>query len=671
MSFLFLAVACVWFQPIRALILWLLTPKQNVKDQEDGNRSEKLSEVNGGVWERLSVFEHIEQGLSNNPDGPAVICTFQPADHLEDLVSGPKRAETQNMLWDRRDISPSPTRIPRAEDNGSGRARSGNENGTLALWKPISDDANPIDGSTQQNYLSLTYSQLHNAAFKLASGLLANGAKPNTTMVMLIPNSGEYAVLLWTCVLLRITYVSLDPALLDISGFSTLKQMLCLVKPQIVVAPDAQSGKALDVAISELQLPRPINVCLSNSSLRIPGWKSLVEVATIGAKCPADEDALLEAARSDDPRRIHSIMFTSGTSGLPKGCPQTAGGMSHVLHSQAWLMGAEAGRAAVQQPHNSRGIAPAQTLQTWKAGGTCVMTGQSFSVRQAVEAIRLLGATFIVLTPPMVHEMAAELAARPLASVASVRRVQVGGDAVTKDLLTKAAALFPRAHVCVNHGMTEGPGAFVWPFDRTHVRDIPFFGEIAPIGAVASGCVVRVWDTEKGRVVGRGELGELHISCPSIIRHYLGGRSEDSFYDDAKGRWFNTGDIAMVDRDGVVFILGRRKDMIKRAGVAIMPAAIESSIEAFTGAQTIVVPAPHHVLGTEPFAVLSTYNGKTELQIKDHVRAVFGNDYALGGLASLKQLELVEFPLNPTHKIIKTEVQGAVAKHLKRNLTRT
>ena len=84
--------------------------------------------------------------------------------------------------------------------------------------------------------------------------------------------------------------------------------------------------------------------------------------------------------------------------------------------------------------------------------------------------------------------------------------------------------------------------------------------------------------------------------------------------------------------------------------------------------KTIVVPAPHHVLGAEPFAVLSSYNGKNESQIKDHVRVVFGKDYALGGLASLQQLGLVEFPLNPTHKIIKSEVQSAVVKHLKRTL---
>ena len=82
--------------------------------------------------------------------------------------------------------------------------------------------------------------------------------------------------------------------------------------------------------------------------------------------------------------------------------------------------------------------------------------------------------------------------------------------------------------------------------------------------------------------------------------------------------------------------------------------------------KTIVVAIAHPVVGSEPFAVLSSYNGKTSTEVKDHVRAVFGPGYALSGLASLKQLELVDFPLNQTHKIIKSEVQAAVMRYLER-----
>lgn len=77
-----------------------------------------------------------------------------------------------------------------------------------------------------------------------------------------------------------------------------------------------------------------------------------------------------------------------------------------------------------------------------------------------------------------------------------------------------------------------------------------------------------------------------------------------------------------------------------------------------------MIPIVHPVVGFEPFAVLASFSGKTEDQIKQHVRDVFGKDYALGGLASLKDLGLLEFPVNQTHKIVKSKVQEEVEKYL-------
>jgi len=168
-----------------------------------------------------------------------------------------------------------------------------------------------------------------------------------------------------------------------------------------------------------------------------------------------------------------------------------------------------------------------------------------------------------------------------------VKRIQVGGDAVTKQALIKCATLFAGAQVCVNQGMTEGPGVFTWPFLTTPPQDIPFFGDqICPVGEAAPGARIRLCSIlHRGAVVKRGELGELHISCPSVIKHYLGGHSERSFYHDRTGRWFNTGDVAVIDRNGLVFVLGRRKDMIQRAGLVIAPAVVESCVAAFTQCQ--------------------------------------------------------------------------------------
>lgn len=428
------------------------------------------------------------------------------------------------------------------------------------------------------------------------------------------------------------------------------------------------------------------------------GWKSLLDLGKDASSSHIDEHSLLEDARKDDANRIHSILSTSGTSaGRPKGCPQRVGSITHILNSQSWLINPGNCALVLQQAHNSRAIAPQHTLQVWKGGGAVVMASKSFAIEDTVNAIVQHGVDFIVLSPAMVHELARDLAAHP-GKLDSVRTIQVGGDAITKEVLMKCAALFPRARVCINHGMTEGGGFFRWPFFETPIPQIPFFGEICPIGTVAAGTMLRIWDADRGRPTRRGEPGELHVCCESVIRHYLGGVSESSFYEDKKGRWFNTGDVGMINDEGLVFILGRSKDVIKRAGVVIMPAALESCIEKYTGAQvsivyplraypmsfvlcidqrpalltmytlykTSVVAVPHPVLGHEPFAVLSTINDKNETDIKEYVCRMLGPDYALGGLSSLKQIGFQEFPVNATHKIIKFEVQMAVEQHLKK-----
>lgn len=624
--------------------------KRSVHDQ----RAEQESDIAGDPWEYLSIFEHIEQGLKKNPYAPAVIVTFQSPDHLqklflsiEDIRQIKPQFQPQNELWQN---------LRQQGDIRQGEMRD-----------PVGEIGAPV-GETR--CLSLSYLQLHQAALHVALGLRSLGARPNTTLLMLIPNGVEYAVLLWACTLLRVTYVSLDPFCLDISGFTNLKHTVRELKPQIVVVPDAASGRSVDVCISELGLPQPIWACLSDPPRSSStGWKTFASIAKHATLSEGtDTGAMVAAARRDDPSRIHSIMFTSGTSGRPKGCPMRVAGMSHALQSQSWLVSTESGAMALQQPHNSRGIAPAQTLQTWKAGGAVIMTGQNFNVAKAAEAIRARGATFLVLTPPMVHEMAAELAERPLASIgpSSVHTVQVGGDAVTRDVLIKCTALFPHARVCINHGMTEGPGSFIWPFSRVPPKEIPFFGEIAPVGKVAPGARVRIWNFKKNRAAERGELGEMHVSSPSLIGAYLASRSPESFYKDAEGRnWFITGDIATANADGLVYILGRRSNLIDRAGTIVMPAVIESSIEAYTGVQAVVISIPHHVLGAEPFAVVSSFPaGKTEMQIKEHVCKALGRDYALAGLASLKQLGFVDFPVNQTHKVVRPDIRQAVLKYM-------
>ncbi|KAL4987674.1 hypothetical protein BDW68DRAFT_177556 [Aspergillus falconensis] len=585
-----------------------------------GSRPFPPAEIDGGHLPiDPSVFTHIERALHQNPHGFAVQSTHQPPSHLSALVR---------------------------EGGGTGNGTEPDPNEAVSVAEKETET---------ETCLAWTYTQLHYAALRIAAGLLAGNVQPSTSMLMFIPNGAEFCLLLWTAVILRVTIVCLDEEMLNVEHHDELRVVLKTIRPRVIVVQDGRGAEILEVASRNLPLdPDILKISLSESEESEPNstWRSLLSLPLAPALSASETESLLSAARLDpsNAARTHSILYTSGTSGIPKGCPLRVSGMSHVLHSQSWLINAENCMRALQQAHPSRGIAIAQTLQTWREGGTVVLTGNGFNAGDLARAVERYGVSFVVLTPAMVHSVANELEGRE-APVDSVRTVQVGGDAVTRDILTICTRSFPSARVVVNHGMTEGGGAFIWPFYRH--REIPFYGGMSPVGSVALGAAVRI--RSQDGIVARGELGELHVSCPSIIPRYLGGVSAESFYEEDGRRWFKTGDVGMMDKQGVVFILGRKKDMINGK---VMPAPIESCLEKFTSVQVCVVDAGG------PFAVLGQYTGKTETQIRRHVVRTLGKGSGLRGVVYLQQLRLDKFPLNGTHKIVRREVEKAVLAYL-------
>ncbi|KAH8711847.1 putative amp dependent CoA ligase [Phaeosphaeriaceae sp. PMI808] len=572
---------------------------------------------NPHLSETESIFVHLERGLQINPHMPAVICMNQRAGYLSRLFKDDDSSD----------------------ESSSHKARS-----------EIKD------------CLSITYMQLLTAAQRLATKWTKQGLKSGSTILLCVPNGGEFCILLWTCVLMRLTMVCVDPSLLDANSHADLKGVLRSLKPSIIVIPDLLGTVSVDIAIEELHLARPLRILLEEESSGSE-WRPLSAFSDANI---SDEDVhvLLDQARNDSRHRIHSILFTSGTSGKPKGCPLRVGGQTHFLKSWSWLLNEHNSSRALQQAHNSRAIAPTQILQTWSTGGTVLMPSRSFHIEDTIVAIDTFGATFVVLSPTMVHMIGDQIQSRPNINLKSVRTIQIGGDAVNKTVLLKCASLFPSARICTHHGMSEGVAAFRWPFFDMPVSQIPFLGETCPTGTVAVGSTVRLWNTEKQRAATMNEQGDMHIRSSSIIHHYLGGDAENSFYNDSEGRWFVTGDKAFMDHNRIVYILGRSQNMITRAGVGIMPGPLESLIEQFLDTQTCVVGIPDTQLGEAMYAVVKNRNGKTKEDIIQHINDCLGERYALDKVLALEELGLSEFPVNRTFKIIRRSVQEAISRSL-------
>jgi len=187
------------------------------------------------------------------------------------------------------------------------------------------------------------------------------------------------------------------------------------------------------------------------------------------------------------------------------------------------------------------------------------------------------------------------------------------------------------------------------------------------VGRVLPGARVRVCKYKGGgkgeswEVLPRGEAGELHVGGAGVIGEYLGGEKGESFYQDEVGGWMVTGDQGRMDVDGVVYITGRYKDVIIRAGENISPVKMEVAIGEL-GIVAQVVAAADEYAGQVAVAVvmkLTEEVGKKEVMVKCRE---LGPVFALDGVYTLEELGMEAFPVTSLGKIKKELLRQAVAK---------
>ncbi|PSK42035.1 4-coumarate--CoA ligase-like 7 [Elsinoe australis] len=524
----------------------------------------------------------------------------------------------------------------------------------------LSKLAGPSSNSKQSApYLRWNYAQFSHATLSIAEGLLRKGIKTGDLIVTLVPNSAEWLLFLSASVFAKYGLCALDINTLNDARRTELVDMIKLLEPAAIVVPDATGAAAVDAALSHLETTRPLKVVLED--IQNKDWLDTLDLAV---PCDAEtRSKLTDDALTDSPNRTASIVFTSGTSsGKPKGCLRDVLGVTTTTAQLIWSRPGDTSCRRTLHTANFRAIAPACALKAWKDGATVVLPGANFSPETFLDAIEKERVTEAALIPAQLHAVVASptFASRDLSSV---RLVMSGGDIVTSAFVEKSKRHFPGAAFMTAHGMSEGGGIFKWTY-WDEKEGILFYSDISPLGrSLHPGARLRLVNGDK--VVARGEVGELHISHASLLQKYIGHAADSTdFYTDELGRWFKTGDRAMVNAEGDMYILGRSKDIIKRAGVSIAPAAIESCLQAFTDYQTAVLAVTHSTLGQEPFAILESSGSKSEEDIKKQVEGVCGQDWAIRGAVELRTLGLKRFPLNPSAKIDKLALRGPLDSYL-------
>lgn len=497
------------------------------------------SELDGGPLESHgpdSLFAALENGFMKNPNELAVVSRSQRGDHLSEMVY--------------RSTGSQPSRI-------------------------------------KDSCLRWTYAEFFGVTVNLATGLSTQVSTVDSLMVTFIPNSVDWLLLLSASVVAKIGIACLDIDMLRQPRRAELKAKLLELRPSCIVVADSAGASSVDEVLQDLNFSDTLRVSLETSLSqpdgKVDNWKhfpSLCEPRSASTLAKIVEDA-----RHDNPDRTAMVIYTSGTSGgMPKGCVRhVASFVAYVKQQKFARLGDTQHNVRMMQTANFRAIAPAISLMVWRDGSTIVLSTYPFHPRTFLADLEEEKVTEVALIPAQVHAIAEEPALQST-NLDSLRLVGSGGDMVTSALVAAINKSFPQASYMTIHGMTECGGVFQWPY-ADGMESIPFYQGISPLGHPSPGAKVRMVSAT-GEVVARGDIGELHIQHGSVFKTYLREQAgTPEIYTDETGQWFKTGDLGMINDAGDVYVVGRIKDVVKRAAVSIAPAAIESCLQTYIGSQ--------------------------------------------------------------------------------------
>ena len=398
--------------------------------------------------------------------------------------------------------------------------------------------------------------------------------------------------------------------------------------------------------------------------LATPTRLATLEPGDLPAECRAmDEDEALAGARDAvplgpsgaDPDDLAAILYTSGSTGLPKGVM--------LSHANLWLGAVSVAHyLGLQSDDVTLAVLPLafdygqnQLLSTWHAGG-CVVPLDYLAPRDVTKACARHGVTTLAAVPPLWMQLL-ELDWPP-AAVAPVRRLTNSGGALTVDLVRRLRATFPQARLFPMYGLTEAfrstylDPALVDSHPTSMGRAVPF-AEVLVVG-------------DDGRIAAEGEEGELVHCGPLVAQGYWRDpeRTAERFRPaPPESRYGGTavwsGDRVLRDADGLLHFLGRRDAMIKTAGNRVSPQEVEdASLATGLVAEAAAIGVPDERLGQAIVLVVRARNGRSGDE--EGLRGALKRE--LPNFMQPKEVRWVEaMPLNPNGKIDREALRKELA----------
>ena len=494
----------------------------------------------------------------------------------------------------------------------------------------------------QQGYRA-TYRELWEQAGLAARGLMARGVEKGDRVGIWSPNRSEWVVVQYATARMGAILVNINPAYKT----SELEYALNQSGSSFLVLAERFRTTDYVAMLGEVRGRCPE---LREALVLEDGWAALLRDAE---RVGADELAAREAElQFDDPI---NIQYTSGTTGFPKGATLS----HHSILNNGFFIGerlayTERDRVCIPVPFYHCFGMVLGNLACTTHGACMVVPAESFEPVATMETVQEERCTALYGVPTM---FIAELEHPEFSrfDFSSLRTGIMAGSPCPVEVMKKVQTTMSMPEVTICYGMTETS-----PVSTQSNTDDPLEKRVATVGRVHPHVEIKVVDPATGRVVPRGEPGELCSRGYVVMLGYWNNEQATREAIDA-GRWMHTGDLATMDDDGYLNIVGRIKDMIIRGGENIYPREVEEYLlthPAVSEAQVIGVPDRKY--GEEVMAWVKPKPG-TDLAADELKR------FCSGRIAAQKVPRywkvVADFPLTVTGKVQKFKLrEQAVAE---------
>jgi fatty-acyl-CoA synthase len=491
-----------------------------------------------------------------------------------------------------------------------------------------------------------TYRQLWDVTTSLARGLLALGVQRGERVGVWSANRWEWVAIQYATARLGAILVNVNPA------YQTGELAYTLAQSGVRVLFHSRGYRQLDYG-AMLKSAQPKCPDLQQILRIDEDWESLLRRGeTITESEVTRREATLQF---DDPI---NIQYTSGTTGLPKGATLT----HHNILNNGYFTGlglefSERDRLCIPVPfYHCFGMVLGNLVCT-SHGACMVVPEESFHAPSVLETVQAERCTALHGVPTMFRTIL-EDPAFTRTDVSSLRTGIMAGAPCPIELMKEVVSRLHMPEVAIGYGMTETS-----PLSTLSARDDSLEHRVGSVGRVLPHIEISVRDPASGAVVPRGTPGEFCTRGHTVMCGY--------WNDDAAtrraivGGWMHSGDLATMEPDGYVHIVGRIKDLIIRGGENISPGEIEAALHTHADvSEAQVVGVPSRKYGEEVMAWVRLRPGATATE--QHL-----STYCKERLASFKvprYWRFVEsFPMTVTGKIQKYRLREMAVELLDRH----